>query len=75
MSRLEQFIIRHKLARYAFVLISWPFEAVKDRVMGVWNPVGIHELRTSLAWARWGGDPSFLPPRPEAAPISEQWQR
>jgi hypothetical protein len=74
MSPLEQFIIRHKAARYAFVLISWPFEAIRDRAKRIWNPVGVRELRNALDWARRGGDPTAVPERPEPAPLHPRWQ-
>jgi hypothetical protein len=74
MNPLEQFIVRHKPARYAFVLITFPFVAIKDRVKGIWNPVDLHALKTALRWAREGGDPAKAIERPEPAPVHPKWQ-
>ena len=74
MTPIEQFITRHTVARYAFVLVTFPIVAVSDRVRGIWNPAGRDDLRRALAWARTGGGPNQQPGRPESAPVHPRWQ-
>ncbi len=73
MSALEKFIKRHTLARYIFVLVTFPIVAISDRVNSIWNPVDTYDLRNALRWARTGGEPPQE--RPEPAPMHPKWQQ
>jgi hypothetical protein len=73
-SPIERVIVRYRPARYAFVLISFPFIAIKDRVAGVRNPLDLHALRNALKWARRGGDPAKVLEHPDPAPFHPKWQ-
>lgn len=76
MSPVVRFIIRHKAARYAFVLVSFPLVAVRDELVRLryYRPeTGMADLRRALSWARVGGVPGQTLPRPEPAPVHPKW--
>lgn len=75
MTWIEKLVEQHRLARYAFVLASFPIVAIMDRVSGIDNPIDAYALRNALAWARRGGDPARAIERPAPAPMHPKWQQ
>lgn len=77
MSLIERFIIRHKAARYAFVLIGLSLIAARDELARLrhYRPeTGMADLLRALSWARAGGEPGWARPRPEPSPIHPKWR-
>ena len=72
---IERFIERHRVARYAFVLASFPVVAISDRVRGIWNAASVEDFRRALRWAQTGEVPGSSRPRPAPARVTTPAER